>query len=174
MTGYKLILVPLDRILALSDGQPQQATVAAESSVCNCDEFRAGPFEVIGHMDADGIITLDRPPGQVVDGPPAGPVRLRQSLTTRQGRKVPRMLYQQLGPEPADDDPVIGLVDTPELAALIVAAVNACTPPGTDVPVAPWPDLYPDRRAPGYCWRSWPPRHTDTCGCAARDQPPVV
>jgi len=52
-------------------------------------------------------------------------VKLRQSLTTRQGRKVPRMLYQQLGPEPADDDPVIGLVDTPELAALIVAAVNA-------------------------------------------------
>jgi hypothetical protein len=52
-------------------------------------------------------------------------MRLRQSLTTRQGRKVPRMLYEQRGPEPADDDPIIGLVDTPELAALIVAAVNA-------------------------------------------------
>jgi hypothetical protein len=52
-------------------------------------------------------------------------VKLRQSLTTRAGRKVPRMLYRQLGDEPADDDPIIGLVDTPELAALIVAAVNA-------------------------------------------------
>lgn len=50
---------------------------------------------------------------------------LRQSLTTRQGRKVPRMLYHQLGTQPADNDPIIGLVDTPELAALIVAAVNA-------------------------------------------------
>jgi hypothetical protein len=52
-------------------------------------------------------------------------MRLRQSLTTRQGWKVPRMLYLQQGPEPADNDPIIGLVDTPELAALIVAAVNA-------------------------------------------------
>ena len=32
--------------------------------------------------------------------------------------------------EPADDDPIIGLVDTPELAALIVAAVNAWRPEG--------------------------------------------
>ena len=54
-------------------------------------------------------------------------MKLRQSLTTRQGRKVPRMLYEQRGEQPADDDPIIGLVDTPELAALIVAAVNAYT-----------------------------------------------
>ena len=58
--------------------------------------------------------------------------RLRQSLTTRQGRKVPRMLYQQVGDEPADDDPIVGLVDTPELAALIVAAVNAYRPEGEE------------------------------------------
>jgi hypothetical protein len=56
---------------------------------------------------------------------PKRTIRLRTSLTTRQGRKVPRMLYQQLGDEPADGDPIIGLVDTPELAALIVKAVNA-------------------------------------------------
>jgi hypothetical protein len=58
---------------------------------------------------------------------PRGDIRLRQSLTTRQGRKVPRMLYEQRGEHPADDDPIVGLVDTPELAALIVAAVNAWT-----------------------------------------------
>jgi hypothetical protein len=54
-------------------------------------------------------------------------VTLRQSVTTCQGRKVPA-LYRQVGDGPADDDPVIGLVGTPELAALIVAAVNACRP----------------------------------------------
>lgn len=52
-------------------------------------------------------------------------MKIRTSMTTRQGRKVPRMLYQQMGDEPADDDPIIGLVDTPEWAALIVRAVNA-------------------------------------------------
>jgi hypothetical protein len=58
--------------------------------------------------------------------PRAEPVtRLRTSLTTRQGRKEQRMIYIQRGPEPADDDPIVGLVDTPGLAALIVAAVNS-------------------------------------------------
>lgn len=42
----------------------------------------------------------------------------------RTGRKVSRTLYEQLGPEPSDADPVVGLVDTPELAAEIAAAVN--------------------------------------------------
>lgn len=42
----------------------------------------------------------------------------------RQGRRVPRHLYHQQGPEPADTDPPVGMVDTPELAATIVAAVN--------------------------------------------------
>jgi hypothetical protein len=89
-------------------------------------------------------------------------VRLRQSLTTRQGRKVPRMLYEQPGPEPADDDPIIGLVDTPGLAALIVAAVNAlpdCAGPcDTDCESGPahcrWlhlPGHEPGWHAPGEC-----------------------
>jgi hypothetical protein len=30
------------------------------------------------------------------------------------------------------------------------------------------PDPYPERRLPEYCWRSWPPRHTDECGCHGR------
>jgi len=54
-------------------------------------------------------------------------VRLRLSLSLRNGRKVPRMLYEQRGARPAGDDPIVGLVDTPELAALIVGAVNRDT-----------------------------------------------
>jgi hypothetical protein len=42
----------------------------------------------------------------------------------RVGRKVPRNLYLQLGAEPADSDPDVGRMDTPELAALAVTAVN--------------------------------------------------
>ena len=38
--------------------------------------------------------------------------------------------------------------------------------PMTSMPPAMvWQDPYPERRLPGYCWRSWPPRHTATCGC---------
>jgi hypothetical protein len=43
----------------------------------------------------------------------------------RQGRKVGRTIYQQMGAEPSDDDPIVGLVDTPELAAIVVEAVNS-------------------------------------------------
>lgn len=44
----------------------------------------------------------------------------------RVGRKVGRTIYQQTGPEPDDTDPLIGVMDTPELAALAVEAVNRC------------------------------------------------
>lgn len=40
----------------------------------------------------------------------------------RTGRKVGRTIYAQLGTEPSDDDPLIGVMDTPELAAAVVAA----------------------------------------------------
>lgn len=43
----------------------------------------------------------------------------------RAGRKVARTLYHQQGPEPSDSDPIVGLVDTPEIAEEIVTAVNA-------------------------------------------------
>lgn len=42
-------------------------------------------------------------------------------LPWRQGRHEPRHLYAQLGPEPSDDDLVVGTLDTPE------AAEEACT-----------------------------------------------
>ncbi len=47
------------------------------------------------------------------------------SDTWRTGRKVGRTIYRQVGDEPSDDDPLIGVMDTPELAAEAVAAVNA-------------------------------------------------
>jgi hypothetical protein len=42
----------------------------------------------------------------------------------RTGRKVGRTIYLQAGLEPADADQLIGLMDTPELAARAVASVN--------------------------------------------------
>jgi len=42
----------------------------------------------------------------------------------RTGRKVGRTIYRQVGEEPSNDDPLIGVMDTPEWAALVVDAVN--------------------------------------------------
>jgi hypothetical protein len=42
----------------------------------------------------------------------------------RTGRKVGRTIYARLGREPSDDDVLIGVMDTPELAAAAVAAHN--------------------------------------------------
>lgn len=52
--------------------------------------------------------------------------RLREleAQPLRAGRKVGRTLYLQLGPEPSDNDPLVGLMDTRELAAEVVAARN--------------------------------------------------
>lgn len=43
----------------------------------------------------------------------------------RAGRKVGRTIYAQMDDEPSDTDPLIGVMDTPELAALVVRSVNA-------------------------------------------------
>lgn len=43
----------------------------------------------------------------------------------RNGRKVGRTIYAQMGPEPSDDDPLIGVMDTRVLAADAVCAHNA-------------------------------------------------
>jgi hypothetical protein len=48
------------------------------------------------------------------------------------------MLYVQRGDQPADDDPIAGLVDTPELAALIVSAVSALPGDQRDVVLGQW------------------------------------
>jgi hypothetical protein len=43
----------------------------------------------------------------------------------RVGRKVGRTIYAQIGPEPSDDDVLIGVMDTRALAEEAVAAHNA-------------------------------------------------
>ena len=45
-------------------------------------------------------------------------------MTWRVGRKVGRTIYIQEADQPSDEDRLIGLMDTPELAELVVAAVN--------------------------------------------------
>lgn len=42
----------------------------------------------------------------------------------RVGRKVGRTIYRQLGPEPSDEDPLIGVMDTVEDAIRVVAAAR--------------------------------------------------
>jgi len=46
----------------------------------------------------------------------------------RSGRHVGRTLYAMSGPEPSDSDPLIGVMDTPELAARVVRDHNAALP----------------------------------------------
>ena len=43
----------------------------------------------------------------------------------RTGRKVGRTIYARRGAAPSDDDPLIGVMDTPELAAEAVRAHNS-------------------------------------------------
>lgn len=44
----------------------------------------------------------------------------------RTGRKVGRTIYLMLNNEPSDNDPLIGVVDTPEFARKLVYAWNTC------------------------------------------------
>jgi len=48
----------------------------------------------------------------------------REERPYRTGRKLGRTIYQQHGPDPSDEDTLIGVMDTPELGALVVAALN--------------------------------------------------
>ena len=47
------------------------------------------------------------------------------AMTWRTGRKVGRTIYAQAGSFASDDDVLIGMMDTPELASAAVAAHNA-------------------------------------------------
>ena len=50
-------------------------------------------------------------------------IRLRVAKL-RNGNKVRRTLYVQLGETPNDGDPLVGVVETPKLAFLICDALN--------------------------------------------------
>lgn len=43
----------------------------------------------------------------------------------RVGRKLGRTVYAQEGPEPSDDDPLLGLMETEHIAAYVVELHNA-------------------------------------------------
>jgi hypothetical protein len=70
------------------------------------------PTKGIGHVTA----AL-----QATDDPMAAP----NWLPWRTGRKVGRTLYAQIGNVPSDDDVLIGVMDTPELADEAAKAHNA-------------------------------------------------
>ncbi len=72
-----------------------------------------------GRCAAPDCDACDGGGGPVIVHEPPAPLKLRT------GRTVGRTLYRQVGAEPSDDDQLIGVMDTPELAAMVVAAVNA-------------------------------------------------
>jgi gamma-glutamyl-gamma-aminobutyrate hydrolase PuuD len=45
-------------------------------------------------------------------------------MTYRVGRKLGRTIYHQAGEEPSDHDELVGVMDTPILAAMFVYAIN--------------------------------------------------
>lgn len=59
------------------------------------------------------------------------PDHLKQKIEIRgiwrTGRKVGRTIYLQWGDEPSDNDELIGVMDSPELAERVVMAVNVLT-----------------------------------------------
>jgi hypothetical protein len=46
-------------------------------------------------------------------------------MTYRVGRRLGRTIYRMAGDRPSDQDQLIGTMDTPELGALVVGALNA-------------------------------------------------
>lgn len=50
----------------------------------------------------------------------------------RVGRKLGRTIYAQAGSEPSDDDEFLGLMDSEEIAATVVDAVNYVKEHGRD------------------------------------------
>ena len=50
---------------------------------------------------------------------------LDEGMRFRTGRRQPRTIYLAVGDEPSEDDISVGMMDTPELAALAVSALNA-------------------------------------------------
>jgi hypothetical protein len=70
-------------------------------------------------------------------------------LPWRTGRKVGRTIYQQVRPEPSDDDVLIGVMDTPAQAAEAVHARNvfAAAPTRATGPGKPAKQIFDEYRA---------------------------
>lgn len=49
---------------------------------------------------------------------------LMAGAVMRQGRSVGRTLYLQVGPDPSKNDLLVGMMDSPSLAAYVAHAVN--------------------------------------------------
>lgn len=62
-------------------------------------------------------------------------------MKLRVGRRVGRTIYQQLGSGPSDNDTLIGVMDTRELAQIVVDAVNGEDDPTIDQLYIPREDL---------------------------------
>jgi hypothetical protein len=54
------------------------------------------------------------------------------SIRWRVGRSLGRTVYSQIGDEPSKSDPLLGLMETRELADYVVALHNSATQPLTD------------------------------------------
>ena len=48
-----------------------------------------------------------------------------QKLRWRQGRRVGRTIYAEIGDQPSEADPLIGVMDSPGLAESVVISHNA-------------------------------------------------
>lgn len=73
----------------------------------------------------------------------------------RTGRKLGRTVYVQVGPEPSDDDLLIGMMDTPEIATEAAGAHNVAG--GWPIPAPSPPHLRNRPSAPPYRARPWLP-----------------
>ncbi|MGH2702825.1 MAG: hypothetical protein ACRDJ2_13770 [Actinomycetota bacterium] len=85
----------------------------------------------------------------------------------RTGRKVGRTIYEQRGLEPSDDDVLIGMMDTPQLARRAVGVM--CSSASAEVRVADYRDEDKAGEEPGESWEAG-----FDAGWAARNRRVVV
>jgi hypothetical protein len=78
--------------------------------------FADGP--AIAELIAAALRAWDTTVGTGTSAAPAPAPRYRV------GRSLGRTVYRIVGAEPSNDDELIGLMDTPEFGALVVAALN--------------------------------------------------
>jgi hypothetical protein len=96
--------------------------VSQPSAMCRCGDhwrYHAASGQTSGGRPCWGWKGQSTPyEWRYCDCPGFRPILLRV------GRKVGRTIYAQVGTEPSDDDRLIGVMDTPQLAEEAVRAVN--------------------------------------------------